>query len=223
MEGDQQDPGANPQQGGSGSQPDPAQTPATNPGQTGEPIDWEGRYKGAMRVLNQKTQELNGLQEQLTGANDTVQSLQQQVQNSQATWDASRQTLEQQVATLTGERDQGAQQLKELQAYQVKMQALAEYPDLFPLADTIPNIEDPDTMKSHLDALSKSVDQVAQQKAERLTAGLTPGNTAPNAQPKYSYSTPDEWQTAMNNAAGSEKFQELSDAYLRWVSQGGGQ
>jgi chromosome segregation ATPase len=217
-------PEANQQPGGSGSE-SPAPSPANNPGQSPDPqvVDWEGRYKGAMRVLNQKTQELTSLQEQLTGANNTVQSLQTQLQNGQAQWDATRQGLEQQVATITGERDQAQQTATELQAYQVKMQALAEFPELFPLADSIPNMDNPETMKEYLTGLQKNVDQVAEQKAQRLTAGLTPGATNPAQQTGYKYTTQEEWQNAMNQAAGGEEFQKISDAYLQWVQQGGGQ
>ena len=58
------------------------------------------------------------------------------------------------------------------------------------------------------------------QKAETLTAGMTPGATTPAHQVKNAYSTLEEWQAALNKAAGEENFAEVAAAFRKWEASG---
>jgi len=59
---------------------------------------------------------------------------------------------------------------------------------------------------------------VATQKAERLTAGMVPGPTAP-AKESHAYSTQKEWDAALMKAAGSGEWDKVSADYERWLGK----
>jgi DNA repair exonuclease SbcCD ATPase subunit len=200
---------------------DPTPAPATATPTAGQDVsvDWEARYKGVMTVLNQKQAELDQAKADAGTAAATVEQLQRDTEALRAEYDTKIAALGEQLSTLTGERDGALKTQEELTAYKTKMEALKGYPDLLPLADTIPDIPDAEVMAQHLELLQKGVAEITTKKAETLTAGMTPGATTPAQQPKYAYSTLDDWQAAMNKAAGSDQSAEVAAAFKKWEGQ----
>jgi hypothetical protein len=203
-----------------GGQPDgsadPGQSTDTGSGHQ-ETVNWENRYKGVMTVLNQRNAEIERLKAEAQTTVGSVETLNGRINTLQAEYDAKVAALTEQLQTLTGERDNALKDKTVLDAYKVKMEALKGHPDLLPLADTIPDIPDPEVMKQHLDMLAKGVSAITTQKAQQLTAGMTPGATTPNTnQQQYAYSTLADWQQALNGAAGTDEFTKLASAFKQW-------
>lgn len=211
-----------------GQQPDPAQQPEQPPEPTtdqpasGQPDaveNWEARYKGVVALLNQRNTEIEKLRAEAAASATSVEDLTRQTEALRAEYDTKIAALTEQIGAVMGERDHALKTQEELTAYKVKMEALKQFPDLLPLADTIPDIPDANVMAQHLELLNKGVAEITTQKAETLTAGMTPGATTPAQQPKYAYSTLDDWQAAMNKAAGSDQFAEVAAAFRKWEGQ----
>ena len=141
-------------------------------------------------------------------ANGSVEELNRQLNAGQAEGDARVTALTEQVTSLTGERDTASTELATAQAELHKFRALQDFPELLPLADSIPNLPDAEMMKKHLETMKKGVELITTAKAEQLTAGMTPGPTTPANQVEYAYSNLSEWQAALNGAAGTAELIE---------------
>ena len=195
----------------------PASTPEPTPGQS-QP-DWEGRYNGAMRVLSQRDKQIQELQEQIDAASGSVGELTTQLETTQAGAAAKEQSLGEQLTTLQTERDEANKELTTARAELLKFYALKEHPDLLPLADAIPALPEEEAMAEYLKMMADGVTEIATQKAQQLTAGMTPGATAPNDQPQYNFATLADWQTALNAAAGSDEFAKIAAAFRAWEAK----
>jgi hypothetical protein len=202
------------------AQDGPVTSPDNQPGQSEQSIDWKARFDGANRVLALRDKKIADMEAQLAASGQSVEDLQGQLNSQTVALQAKVDALTEQIKTVTGERDEALSTNSALSAYQVKMEALKEFPELLPLADTIPDIPDAETMKQHLQMLAKGVNDITSQKAKQLTAGMTPGAQTPaNGQQQYAYSTLDDWQVALNTAAGGDEFAKLSGAFKQWMSK----
>lgn len=193
----------------------PVSSPGTSPEQSTE--NWETRYNGAMRVLRERDKAIQDLQAKFDEASASIGELNRQLESLQGNSAAKEQSLGEQLTALTTERDEAQKQLTVAQADLLKFNALKDYPDLLPLADAIPALPDQEAMKEYLHMMAKGVTDIATQKAQQLTAGMTPGPTAPNNQPQYAYASLDDWQIALNKAAGEPEFPEVSAAFRQWM------
>jgi len=206
----------NTQPGPSTAPPAPAVPPEPTPVTT----DWEAKYKGMVNVLATKDKKLSELEGEVGTLAGTVKKLRDDAIAIQAAADATKLNLEQQIATAADQMAAKDQELSTAAVYRVKMDALKEFPDLIGLADTIPNLTDPDTMKSHLETLSKHLDSLAEEKATRKAAGFTPGPTTP-VQGAYPYNSYKAWGEALKAAAGTDEFAKLDNAFAQWtIGQG---
>jgi len=220
MADDTQDPSATQQQDAGAPQETGATIPSDQEGAGQSPVvDWEGRYKGVMQVLSARDKKIQELEASFNQSAASVEELTRQLQTATADGDARVQALTEQLQTLTGERDEAAKELATARADLVKYEALKEYPDLLPLADSIPAIPDPEVMKKHLETMAKGIEAITSKKAETLTAGMTPGATAPAQQAEYAYSTLEEWQAALNSAAGEGEFHKIGAAFRKWADR----
>jgi seryl-tRNA synthetase len=172
-----------------------------------------------MRVLTQRDKHIRELQEKLDAASASVGELTTQVETVTGNAAAKEQSLGEQLTALTTERDEAQKQLTVAQADLLKFQALKDHPELLPLADAIPALPDEEAMKEYLQMMAKGVTDIATQKAQQLTAGMTPGPTAPDNQPTYACASLDEWQIALNNAAGEPEFAEIAAAFRQWEAK----
>jgi len=197
-------------------QPGDGAPPVASPEPTPVTTDWEGKYKGMITVLANKDKDLGKLKGEVGTLTDNLKELQDNTTAAQAVADAAKVNADQQIAEVTGKLTVADQKLEEAAAYRVKMEALKEYPDLIGLADSIPNITDEETMKSHLETLARQVDLVAEQKAERKTAGLTPGPTTLTTG-AYPFETHEAWGEALKKAAGTDEYAKMDDAFGVWM------
>ncbi len=223
---DQADPSAtdNQQVDGAARPPETGATPPASapdsgaPGQSPTP-DWEGRYNGAMRVLSQRDKQIEDLQAKLDAASGSVGDLTQQLETAQAGAAAKEQSLGEQLVTLTTERDTAQKELTTARAELLKFNALKEHPELLPLADAIPALPDEQAMADYLKMMADGVTEIATQKAQQLTAGMTPGPSAPANQAAYNFASLGEWQTALNQAAGTDEFGKVAQAFRQWEAK----
>ncbi len=215
MPPDQTDPQATTQQAG-GAAVTPAPAPAAGtPGQSADQL-LEARLSGLNRLVNQQAARIADLETQLGGANTTATTFQQQLGDTQAALNAKITGLTDQLTQATQAKTALEQAAAADKAKLLKYEALKKYPDLLPIADTIPDIPDAATMEQHLKLLSAGVDQLAKTRAEKLTMGLTPGPTTPAATTQHAYSTQAEWDAALMRSAGAD-LEKVGAAYEVWL------
>lgn len=230
-----------PAPGTSDTPPAPPAAPPANPGLVADPSSGGGgqppagyveqaRYDGAMRTLSQRDNDLKKVKADL-------EALQAKLKESQTTLGAKEADLGTQIAqltktveALTGEKGTLEKDLSGAKSLLTKYEALKAFPELLPMADSIPALSDPAAMEAHLKVVKAGVDQVAQDLAKKMTAGLTPGTNTPPAggQPgakQFAFSTVNDWMKAMDEALADtkdpSKFATLETQYLAWLAAGG--
>lgn len=201
--------------------PSPSTPQATSQEQPapGDVTNWEERYKGASRVIAERDKQLQALKAQLDELQGQVGSTANQLQTITAEKDAHALTLQEQLDALTQEKTTLTAGLNDAQAKVMKFEALKSHPELLPLADAIPNLTDPEALSGYIQMIADGVTQIADQKVKQLTAGITPGAIAPNDQQNYGYTNLDEWQAALNRAAGTDEFTKLAKSFREWDSR----
>jgi DNA repair exonuclease SbcCD ATPase subunit len=174
-------------------------------------VDWKERYQGMTRVLTQRDKEVADAKSQLDTLSVTVKQLQDQLNGRSAELDVAKNGFQEQIKGKTTELEQAQKQLADLQAYKVKMDALKRFPDLLPVADTIPSLTSPDLMEQHLKTLQDGVDAIVARKAQQLSVGITPGPVSPvPVVPKDI----GQLKKAMDAAVGTKDHAAASQAYL---------
>jgi hypothetical protein len=206
------------------------QTPAkSGEGQPPEGLIPQAKYDGAMRTLAQRDQAIRDFEAQVQDLTGKLKESETSTGALQADFQTQIAGLGEQVTTLTGERDTAVTSLTAAQADLVKFNALREFPDLLSMADQIPSLPDAEVMKEHLTMLQKGVHSVAEELAQKKTAGMTPGATVPatGGKPAYGYADTQAWLTAMDEALadpvnGSAEFKKLEEAFFKWQQGQGG-
>lgn len=208
------------------TQPATPPTPSTTPQPTsqeqqatGDVTNWEERYKGASRVIAERDKQMATLEAQIKELQGQVGSTSTQLQTAQAEGDARAVTLQEQLDALTQEKTTLTASLGEAQAKLMKFEALKTHPELLPLADAIPNLTDQEALDNYIQMVADGVMKIADEKAQQLTAGITPGAIAPNDQTRLSYNSLEEWQAALNAAAGSDNFTEVAQQFRAWEAR----
>jgi len=195
---------------------DPEPAPLGN-----EPIDWEGRYKGSVKLA-----------ERLTIANRTLTE-QQQVQtseNEQLKTALASKEIEQTVAV--GERDKNletiltenatqASELVTLRAHKAKVDLVKElgHPELISILDSIPTMSDPEMQKTVMMDFVQFREEGVQEREKSLLSGITPPVT-PIVDTPIAPTTNEGWQEKLNELPlGSAERQKLSDQWYEWTRQ----
>jgi chromosome segregation ATPase len=196
----------------------PAPTPQQTDGQ-----DWESRFKGLSRVLGQRDADLAMAKGQVATFEQTIKELNSQLSAAKGTYDANALRTQEEVKTWEQKLAEKDKSLADLAAYRTKMEALKKFPDLLSLADTIPTMPDEATMTSHLEALQRVMDSAAEEKAKRLTAGMTPGpvTVIGHAPQGIGFTTVEQWTAALQEAQIANdwtRYGELDKAFQRWLS-----
>jgi hypothetical protein len=192
-------------------------------GQPPEGFVEQARFDGAMRTLQERERKVTKLEETIAGFKKQVDEAATTAGAQQADFQAQIGQLNETITTLTGERDEAQTTLTAAQADLVKFDALREFPDLLPMADQIPSLPDAEVMKEHLTMLQKGVHSVAEELAQKKTAGMTPGASTPatGGKPAYGYADTQAWIEAMDEALadkvnGHAEFKKLEEAFFKW-------
>jgi chromosome segregation ATPase len=208
--------------------PDNAETPeqqSQDPGQQEHattataPVDWEGRYKGSVKKIEELTLANRGLQEQLTAKTSEVEQLRVQLGQKDTEHQVAVTERDKQLSTFTEERASMQAELKELRAYKTKVEMAieAEHPELVKIIHRIPNVEDPEVMKSIIGDFASFTDEAVKARERQLLAGTNTA-TRPVNQPPAAPTTRDAWLKKINETPiGTPERAKLLDDYGDWL------
>jgi len=172
------------------------------------------RYQGASKIISARDKEITDLKVQLEQVNQVTGEYEGRLTVLGVEHDAK-------VNTLTESLTSTQQSLSELEAKYnnasaelAKFNALKKYPDLLPLADTIPAVSDSEQMERIVQQYAEGLKEIVNQKTQQMVAlaGIPPQPSI--AQHKYSSQA--EWENALKNAAGTDKFDDISDQFREW-------
>ena len=178
--------------------------------------DWEGRYKGASRRINELMVELKEVKEQLSSKTSEAERLKsdlslKDVEKDTAVGERDK-TLEQKIAEL----NEASRELKDLRAYKAKAEIAKKLdPRLLTISDRIPAVEDEDAQEAIMKDFLDWGDRIAKQREDQLLAGVTPTVTTPAEEGLPT--TREEWNRALTTTPLGPEREELWARYWEWA------
>jgi chromosome segregation ATPase len=184
--------------------------------------EWEARYKGSVKKIEELTLANRSLNEQLTTKTSEIEQLRAQlgVKDLEKTTAVSeRDRLLQEALQKSSTMEQ---QLKDAQGMQLKIQVAKEigHPELIKIMDRIPTMTDKETltavMKDFVDFAADSV----KEREKQLLAGVTPGFGGTGQPQKVTPTNAKEWDALINSLPlGSQERNKAFDDYYEFLNK----
>lgn len=192
----------------------PAQT--TPPAQGG---DWEGRYKGSVKKIDELVAANRELLAQLSEAKSQVERLSADLGLRETEKTAAVSERDRQIQDLVHRSTEQEAQLKKLKAMELKINALAEIgrPELVSVIKHIPDLEDPEALKIVLKDFGSVVEKAVKEREQQLLSGVAPaGGVTP--QQSATPASDEEWERYVNSfTPGTGDKQKALDQWMAWL------
>lgn len=197
----------------------PAQQVPVTPPPQGE--DWEGRYKGLVPTVQKLTEQVKAIQAELAVKVSEVERLNGQLGLKDVEKTAAVGERDKTIQELTQASQANQTELARLKALELKIKTANELgkPELIGLVNTIPDVTDPEALKT----IMKSIDDYAalkvQSREKQLLSGTgMPAGTGP--MPAAGPQTQDEWMRAIEKSPlGSKDRAQLMNDYGDWLEK----
>lgn len=193
------------------------QTPV--PTQPGNSSDWEARYKGLVRKVEELTLANRTLTEQLASKSSEQEQLRSQLVVKDAEKTASVSERDKLLQSITQEKTSLEAKLVELQGLALKVDVIKELnrPELLKIADKLPNMTDKEALKVVLQDFAGFADELVQKREKDLLAGVTPKVSSAGSVKAQPGSEAD-WEKHINSLdLGSRERQTAMDDYWSWL------
>ena len=196
----------------------PVQQAQTTPFSQSE--DWEGRYKGSVKKIEELVVANRNLEAKLAEALSQIERKDADLSLRETEKTVAVSERDKQISDLVSKTSDAEKELAALKALQLKVKVATELgrPDLLALADHIPNVTDEEVLKTIMTDFSKFAETAVKQREQQLLAGVTfAGGVTPTAT-----STPQsdaEWQNLINSQGlGTKERSKAFDDYYTWLS-----
>jgi len=198
------------------AQPAPS-APVTD---TQDVIDWEARYKGASKKINELTSVKAELEAKQADYSTQIEQLKSQLGIKDVEKDTAVGEYQKQLETALQEQSQAKKELESLQAYKAKMDMAKKLgaPELVNIIDRIPYVEDPEALETIMKDFVSWGNDFAKRREEQLMAGVTP----PVAATEFTDQLPqthDSWRQQLLD--GNNKEGLTWDRYWEWAKTHG--
>ncbi len=183
--------------------------------------DWEGRYKGLVPTVQKLTEQVKAIQAELAAKVSEIERLNGQLGLKDVEKTAAVGERDKTIQELTQTSQSYQAEMARLKALELKVKTAIELkkPELIGLMDTIPNVTDPEALKT----IMKSIDdyaalQVKTRETQLLSGTGMPagGAPAPSAGPQ----SQEEWMKAIEKSPlGSKDRAQLMNDYGDWLQK----
>jgi hypothetical protein len=180
--------------------------------------DWEARYKGSVRKIEELTLSSRTTEEQLAAKASEIEQLRVQLTAQGAEKDAAVNLRDQQIEETVKSSAQLKAELEQLQAFKLKAEVANELgrPELLTILDTIPSMSDREALTSVMKQISDFADGAVKKREQELLAGVTPAAAQVAETPLPG--TDDGWNKLINSQPlGSADRQKAMDSYWEWL------
>ena len=145
----------------------------TDPGQ--QDGEWKKRYDGLVQKVEQQVGQIRELTGQLEAKNSELEQLRSQLTVKDAEKSAAVGERDKQIQTAVQAKTAAESELNELRALKLKVDVVTEMkrPDLLRIIAKIPNMTDPEALKSVLGDFASFADDAAMEREKQLKAGMT--------------------------------------------------
>jgi chromosome segregation ATPase len=205
-------------------QNDPVQQePTENPTESSQqsPVqqveDWERRYKGSVKKIEELTLSKRDLEAQLAEKASRLEQLDSQLGIKDVEKDTALRERDKKLEELLQSKSQADQELETLRAMQLKLEVIKELrqPKLIEIVDKIPNLTDKEALTTVMKDFASWGNSLAKEREDQILAGYTPPVSASTSTSKPT--THSGWMEYVNNLPmGSDERNTAMDEYWAW-------
>lgn len=196
----------------------PSVQPASPPSQPTDAVNWEARYKGMVKKVEELTLSGRETQEQLQAKISEIERLEADLGLKDTEKTVAVSERDKQLNELVQSKTDLEQELSSLRALSLKVEVANEIgnPEMLAIVDTIPNLTDKEALTSLMTNISDWGDKRVKAREEQLLAGSTPDVTPTPPQVSLPTSN-DDWQNYVNQVPiGSDEREQRMNAWRDW-------
>ena len=181
--------------------------------------DWKPRYDGLVKKTEELVGQIKMYQTELAAKTSEIEQMHGQLSLKDVEKSAAVGERDKSIEKLVLDNQSAQKELERLKALELKIQVANKLgqPELIRLADTIPNMTDPDAMETVMKNIADYTATAVKAREAQLLAGAgvtAGGGSAPAPGP----GSRDEWLRAINNSTlGTKDRQKLIDDYGDWL------
>jgi hypothetical protein len=187
-------------------------------GNSGQQDNWQARYNGLVIKVERLTLANRDLTTQLETKSSEVEQLRAQLSIKDTEKLAAIGERDLKITTLTTSQTQGQSELDELRALRLKVNVINEMkrPELLRIAAKIPNMTDPEALKSIFADMASFADEAAMEREKQLKAGMT--STVSSTQKVQDQPGSEAaWDKHINSFPLGPEREKARDAYWDWA------
>ena len=184
--------------------------------------DWEARYKGLVKKVEELTLAHRTTNEQLAAKTSELEQLRSQLVVKDAEKSASVGERDKLLQQTTQEKIALEAKLAELQGLALKVEVINELgrPELLKIANRLPSMTDREALKVVLQDFAGFADELVQKRERDLLAGVTPGLSSAGNVKAALPASEGEWESHINSfGLGTRERQQAMDHYWGWLEQ----
>jgi len=181
-------------------------------------LNWEARYKGSVRKIEELTLKNREIEKQLFELNTKTEQFSTDLSQKEVEKDVIRKDWEDRYKKTYEEFTKANSELTDLRKTRAKIDAIREtgYGNLYPIIDHLPYSEDPETLKGLLKEFADWGDKLVESREKQLTAGVTPPTTNTVVKTQLPDSA-EEWSRHINSLSpGSEDKSKAMEQFWQW-------
>lgn len=200
-----------------------SQTQSATPPAAGTTSEnWEARYKGLVKKVEELTLANRTLTEQLAGKTSELEQLQGQLVVKDTEKQVSVSERDKLLQSMTQEKTSLEAKLAELQGLALKVEVINELgrPELLKIAGRLPSMTDKEALKVVLADFAGFADDLVQKRERDLLAGVTPPLSSAGNVKTGLPGSESEWESHINSfGLGTRERQAAMDQYWGWLEQ----
>jgi hypothetical protein len=185
----------------------------------GAPENWEARYKGAVRKIEELTLGNRDLTAQLAAKASEIEQLKVQLSTKDVEKTVAVSERDTKLEQFIKESADLQSKLKELAAFQAKVKMAQEInrPELIKIIDRIPAVEDPQVLKGIMEDFTRFADDLVKEREKQIFSGVLPP-IGPGSAPQKPTSSA-SWEKHINTLPlGSKERAAAMDEYYDFLA-----
>ena len=184
-------------------------------------LDYEKRYKGTVKKIEDLTLENRRLNDLLSTMNSEKEQHGVQMSQKDIEKDVIKSEWERKFTEVFEQNKQYNSELSDLRALKIKIDVAKEIdPSLLPIIDKIPYSEDVEVLKTIMKDFSNFVDGRVKEREKQLSAGYTPTVTQSISQEQSVPQDSEGWQRYVNSfTPGTPEKEKAMNDWWEWQSR----
>jgi uncharacterized small protein (DUF1192 family) len=181
-------------------------------------VNWEARYKGMVKKVEELTLSSKATQEQLAAKTSDIERLEAELGLKETEKSVAVSERDKQLNEIVQSNQSLTSELERLRALELKVKVANEIgsPEMLAIVDSIPNVSDEEALTSLMKNISDWGNEKVKARETELLAGVTPDITATPAQVEVPQSNED-WQEYVNQAEfNTPEREQRMNAWRDW-------